>query len=462
MVIVAASAVACSSADSVPVTNQYTVSSANAWAGSTVTVVSAGLRAHTDTGSIFLGTYVLPVHRENDSTASVTLPDTISGSFAPILRLGAWTQPLDSITVYGYADVATYPFASDWDTYASPRSAAHAMIMTSGDDDTLRFVDLDTHQFTSLGGELLHGGSGVGLWGPGPSYDGSFYLEQGQAAAIVAPWQLAPVPAQIPAGLARLAPLTEAQNVMRLGASTWFASQKTGAWIVSLADTAATTFAGASFAPVSGVGGPMNGLVISPRGDRAAILPVSAPGGVPVLTMPEGNVAFRISNLQTNATDADFSADGSLLAMAGDAGDLHRVIVVNATTGATVHDTTIAYPVESVRFSPDKARLYVESPVADSSSSPVAWYPRVLVLNAATFGVLGQLTAPHSSSATLCHAGGCFVRIALNTTGSLYFFDGTVLTNQATSHAWRFTVAPQSADAQAVVRPRSGAIAGSQ
>ncbi|HEY3934328.1 MAG TPA: hypothetical protein VGL65_06875 [Gemmatimonadales bacterium] len=462
-VLVLLAAAACNDPNTLPVTYQYTTTPVAAWAGSAMTVVSAGLAAHTDTGFVELGAFHLPVHWVNDTTVTVTLPDTISGAFAPMLQLGNWTQALDSVTVYGYADVASYPFQSDWDTYAWPRNGPHAMIVTSGDDDTLHFVDLDTHQFTSLGGEMTHGGAGNALWGPGPSYNGSFYL-QGDLPPQhdYAAWALLPLPSQVAGSLVWSIGLADGtQNVMRLGPTTWFASGKAGSYIITAPDSNTTSVDWNSGQSVAGIGGNMNGLYLSPRGDRATVSPVNSPGGVPVFAMPSGSVAFRVTGFQVNVRDVDFSPDGSLLAMAGDSGGLYHVALVDATTGTVLHEANLAGGALSVRIDPARSALFVATAVADSSASPVVWHPAVVAFDLSTFRVIGELETPRASPASSCTpTNGCGVgRLAISPTGSMYFYEGVVVTSEHQSWAWRFTLPPAAASSSVVLHPKHSSAA---
>jgi hypothetical protein len=113
----------------------------------------------------------------------------------------------------------------------------------------------------------------------------------------------------------------------------------------------------------------LNRLVMSPRGDRAAItaftgtVDVGSPNatpGIPVFRVPEGDVAYQL-DADKAATSVDFSPDGSLLAVAVGPDHLNAVSIQirDATTGTIqrhLHGDRRVY--RGLAFDPHRPLLY--------------------------------------------------------------------------------------------------------
>ncbi|HEY4100297.1 MAG TPA: hypothetical protein VGM20_05400 [Gemmatimonadales bacterium] len=428
-----------------PPATTFTVGPHDIWAGSTVTIRSSAFHGAIDTTGVaqFNGTSLV-LHRVDDTTLSVNLPpSTMAGSYPLSLQFAAVVKTLDPITVYGYADSTSYPIQNDWDTYAWPRGTPHAMVMGTDDSDIIHVVNLDTHAITPIRGLGGHGGFGFGLYGPGFTYaDDSALIVQGPDEPFSGPPQaFFRVRLDSPTVLVPLSPPNvfldgPVRDIMRLSPTTWFVAGKAGGYVVANVDSTAPE--GGTPTTTLALIGNGTGTYISPRHDRATGTPdLSGSAGIPVLDLPSGNVAFHVP-MDGGAYGADFSADGSFLAMTGSGSG--RLIQLNASDGTVLQDTTFSANAYEVAYDPARPLVYVLTLTATQPGNP-ALSSEVLVLDRATFRVVGRLDAPQSYEAT-CNTN---LRGALSVSRSanaLYFFRGCY-THQS-SAALRFTLPPDN------------------
>src|ERR1019366_2767895 len=146
--------------------------------------------------------------------------------------------------------------------------------------------------------------------------------------------------------------------------------------------------------------------------------------------VPSGQVAY-LSPLQVSK-GVDFSPDGELLAMVGGSMDvtgIKRIVLMRASTGAVLGDTTIDRSVYAVAIDPVRPLLYVGTVTGNR--------PTVLVLDRATFRTVGEMQAP---AFTFGNSYADWSVIALNSQNGLYFFWHG---NGDPSPAWRFALPPQ-------------------
>ncbi|HEY4100298.1 MAG TPA: hypothetical protein VGM20_05405 [Gemmatimonadales bacterium] len=424
----------------------FTVGPHDIWAGSTVTIRSSAFHGAIDTTGVaqFNGTSLV-LHRVDDTTVSVDLPpSTMAGSYPLSLQFAAVVKTLDPITVYGYADSTSYPIQNDWDTYAWPRGTPHAMVMGTNDGDVIHLVDLDTHAVTLISGLSSHGAN-TGLDSPGFTYADDNALVV-QPATPSSPPSYALIHAVSPPVFIPQLGLNVGldgppHQLLKLGPTTWFAAGKSGSVVVTNVDST-DPFSAGTITPLP-TGGDAWGVYMSPRHDRATYAPdhIVAGAGVPVLAMPSGNVAFAVP-MPIGASSADFSADGSLLAMTGGSqareGFFGRLMVVSANDGTMQHDTTFSTNTYLASFDPVRPLLYVWTLVTDLGSSVLK--SEVVVLDRGTFRVVGRMETPQNSAAT-CNTNFSGALSVSSSGNALYAFRGCYTTP---SVALRFTLPSDS------------------
>jgi hypothetical protein len=396
-----------------PLAGTVTIAPAVAWAGSTVLVSAGELRGHSNTAVLRLGTDSVIATRTNDTTFSASLPATMGGSAQFMFELDGYQVPASSLTVYGYSRVQTLPLspgeAYNWPRAGSGMLLASATVCSPNCADGLALFDLDANSVTSLGG--------IGNWqclhGPGSSYLDSVVVVC-DSASNVETWRLLPTPSRV----ASYPGVTSDWEAIQLGASQWLLGHKQ-----AFATPAASI---GTYQP--------QGVHMSPRHDRAAmriLRTTPTPGpvtGVPVFAAPSGDVAYYVTRLGA-AEGIDFSADGELLAMAGGVtdwvSDSDRVLLLNASTGAVLHDTTVYQRhVFAVAIDPYRPYLYVGMATTDG--------PTILVLDRDTFSAVAELRPPAAASSANCCNFGV---ITLNAHDALYVYGGNSLQT-----IWRFSL----------------------
>ena len=407
-----------SSSTTVPPAATVTVSPTTLWGGGTLLVRSAAFKPGGTGATIQAGGMSLVLTRVDDSTMTTRLPNTLSGTITPTAVVSGVTVDLAALMVYGYAETVSYEPLFDEDVYVWPRDG-HARIMggyfyasTGGPvpDPGLGFIDLDTRAVTSFPGIL---NTNI-LRGPGATYQDSIFILKSSGNGPVEVWRLLPTPTLLESH----PEVTSGRQALRFGPNAWFTSSN-------------HSFSYPGFQFAGNAAEETEGVFMSPRHDRATITVdhVFVPG-VPVFNVPSGTLAYSISQL-ASAQGVDFSPDGELLAMAGGitgwpegAG---RILLLNATTGAVIHDTTVDRRVFAVAIDPVRPLLYVGLIAADDR-------PVVLVLDRNSFKTLGEMAVP--ATAPSCFLGCYKGVIALSNAPALYVFWGF----NGASRAYRFTM----------------------
>lgn len=403
-----------SSSTTAPPPATVTVTPTTIWGGGAVLVRSAAFKPGGTGATIQVGGTSLILTRVDDSTMTTRLPNTVSGTVTPTAVVNGVTANLNALTVYGFAETVSYEPLLSEDVYVWPRDG-HARIMGStgeggGPNPGLAFIDLDTHAVSFLAGIA---GTDA-LRGPGATYQDSIFLlrSSGSGNRPIEVWRLLPTPTLLESH----PEIVASRQAMRFGPNAWFTS---GSFWFSYPG-GENTFASEP-----------EGVFMSPRHDRATItIDHAFTPGVPVFNVPSGTLAYSIS-LLSSAQGVDFSPDGELLAIAGGitgypqgAG---RILLLNAATGAVIHDTTVDRRVFAVAIDPVRPLLYVGLISADDR-------PVVLVLDRNSFKTLGEMAAP--TTAPSCFLGCYKGVIALSNAPALYVFWGF----NGESRAYRFTM----------------------
>lgn len=420
LVSLVAVATACQSHDSTEPppppapTGPFAISPPAAFAGSTVMIHGAEFRTRGTGAVLTLGDTLASLTRVDDTTMSTRVPATLGGVVTPVLKLDGYQVPLPALTVYGYVELKKFDQSIAYDMYVWPRTGRAVVMGFTGFTDGLSFFDLDAGTVTTYPG--FHFGNGI--HGPGATYQDSIFAFRADDGTLET-WRVLPTPTKIATypGVGGCCDWEAAQ----LGPNKWITATKYT--ITTPADTVTT------LQPQS--------IEMSPRHDRATIRAYGAAGpgfgtqlaAIPVFDAPSGQVAY-LSPLQVSK-GVDFSPDGELLAMVGGSQaftDIKRIVLLRASTGAILGDTTIDRSVYAVSIDPARPLLYVGIVTGNR--------PTVLVLDRNTFHTVGEMQAPAFTSALTYPDWSV---LALNSHNGLYFFWNG---NGDPSPAWRFTLPP--------------------
>jgi hypothetical protein len=406
-----------------PATFPARVAVTEAWSGAEVPIVSQGFRTTWLLPSAWLDDAALAVRRVDDTTVAATMP-VASGSHTLTVR-GLYTEPLTvPVTVYGYAGADdTYPDIIA-DVLVWPRTGHASVLGVSQLGLTL--IDLDAKTVTVFDSIFDPTRCWDVLRGPGVTLRDSVFLVLPVGAGVES-WQLGAT--AVP--LASHPGINVTRQVMQLGPDTWLLSHHHFVEVVSRADSGSPYQAQVTFQAEE-----TEGVHMSPRKDRATIRVDRAWGGIPVFDVPSGAVAYRMTT-QEVAAGIDFSADGELLAVVGGTtwfeSPTGRVLLLRASDGEILQDTTLDLQVFAVAIDPVRPWLYVGATESDGGRAR----PVVLVLERSTFRVIATLRVPEN--APLCSYGCYKGVIALSDAPVAYVVWGF---DPPATIAWKFTLPP--------------------
>ena len=387
-VFVAASVIilaACSDSTT-PGQGDFTVSPATAWAGSEIQVTAHGLTGAVAAPVVRAGDSVLAVRPVGDYIWAVRLPATAGGPVALTVETDGQSETLPPITVRGFTASATFPVAFTWDLLVWPRTG-DAGVLGGDDKGNLVQVNVSTGAVTTF--DSLFDASL--MRGPGVTTDDSTFLLRPRLSTALESWTLNPAPTRI----AQYTAFAVTRQMMQFGPDEFFRSR-------------------AHEFDVMGPGGiyteeaeETSGVIMSPTHDRATTRVNRDPNGAAVFNVATGAVAYRLADLQS-VEGADFSGDGQLLAAAGGTAGVesaHRAVLLRASDGTVLHDTTFTNVVWSIALDRDRPLVYVGIDIPDAAGGG-ATHPGVVVLDRNTFAQLGVLAAPPSAPG--CIVSGCY------------------------------------------------------
>jgi hypothetical protein len=422
-----AAAFACSDPIEAPPDARFRIEPAAQWSGGWVRVHSTALAtADTVVVTVEGDTVLLETSRVADTTLAVRLP-VASGSVQLRVQLGRWPFVLDPIEIYGYTDAREIPAVMDGDLLVWPRDG-YANVL-AGTPDGVALLRANTGQVRLFPGTGRYGF--LDVRGPGATeMDGVFVLAQ----VVNAPaevWRLLPTAERLLADSGVLV----GRQVMRLNPAAWVMGGAHGItlrrWSDVLGRYQDTTIQAEE----------VEGVNMSPRGDRATLRVDWVPGGAPVFDAPAGTIAYRVAGM-LRVDGADFSADGEWLALVGGSdfrggvGDTNRLMLLRAATGEIVRDTTldrVAFAVTLDAFAP---LMYV-GVSEDVNPGDGLLHPVILVFARETGRLLAELRPP--ASAPGCFFGDCYKAvIARSAEPALYVVWGY----QGVTRVWRFAMLP--------------------
>lgn len=380
---------------------------ARIWAGSTLQLRSQSFRDHGDGATFVAGATSIPLVRVNDTTMSVTLPTTMGGSVSAHIDFAGTAVALPALQIAGFASIAQPPGADIvWDVYATTRNGHAAAVGTTGVG--LVFVDLETATTSAP----VAGSNYSWLRGPGATYQDGVYLLRA-ANDPVASWDFT---GATPTKVATHPVASSTRQAMRLGPNAWFVSTS------NQFQTLVRTNDIDPYITTTTVATETEGVYMSPRHDRATIAVDRVLSGVPVYDVPSGNLAYTLTELKS-VQGVAFAPDGAQFALAGGSVDKPedpgRVLLVDAASGSVQRTVTLDRSVFGVAIDPARSVVYVG--VNQAVAGPVEARPSIVVLDKATFAVVGEMAVP--STAMGCQFGSCYKGVmSLGSDGALYMF----------------------------------------
>ncbi len=302
----------------------FHVSPTRIWAGSDV-LVQNRIFGDLEQAPVFrLADSVLAARQVNDSTWTVTLPAWAAGQVMLKLALASGdTFTLDPVSVRGFTG------AHDFSTLIFET----VMVWPVGGDavvlggDLMNLLEINATANTLVRLDSLMDWSAANFRGVGPTEQNDEFLVWPHDSTMQR-WKLLPSPE-----LVSPTTVSYARAAMQFGA---------GGLFVATNHEFTVTGPGPSYSEQAEE---VQGAVMSPSHDRASIRVNWDQAGVPVFDVGTGTIAYRIPGVQSSEGVA-FSPDGQWLAVAGGTRcvncDSARVVLVRASDGEVMHDTTFA------------------------------------------------------------------------------------------------------------------------
>ncbi|MES2305770.1 MAG: hypothetical protein V4558_09685 [Gemmatimonadota bacterium] len=394
----------------------FAISVPDPWPGAEVRVTSADFRHTTGTAVLKADTFTVNLARVSDTVMSGKLPAAATGQLSVSLDVDGYHFLLPAISIAGFADGGVYadPGMSLWTEPYQWTGDNTAAIYGMNILGYPVIVELETGTTRSIGPP----GRAYPQTGPGPTYlPGTvLYLPPG---GVLESWVTTPVPTKI-AEHPEIGWLKDDiwyYNRAQFGPNTWFIGDDRGTWILRTDGTKLVDWK-------EDLGTVAWGIHFSPRGDRATISGYGSAPGIPVYSLPSGDVAFRAPT--RNAQGVDFSPDGTVLALLGartpPAFQDNHLLLFDATSGAVLKDTSLAGFALGLRMDRVRPVLYVAQ--IDTVSSEVS----ILVFRRAPFELLGRMRAPAPGMRPF------YPGMALSGRRGLYLYD------ELSRRFWRFTL----------------------
>jgi hypothetical protein len=324
--------------------------------------------------------------RLDDTTIAVRLMPGARGAVQLTVDVGSRRLLAEPVTVYGF--IRQFDYDARTDILQSldilPGKVlggdAQGMVMLDPAAGTMRRYP-GTGQF-----------SGGAFEGPGPTPEDNVFIADPGFGNPIRRWRLFPETQPL-----EFLPLNFPRYAMQLSTNVLLASQ-TDQFDIWVRPDEASGYLRA-FHMIAAV----DGVVMSPRHDRGAIIMRSATEQVPVFDA-SGAIAWRMP--LSAARGVDFSADGELLAAVGRASGLDstsHLYVLRASDGTVVRDTAFEDEASAVHFDPVLPLIYVTFLTSDSAG---AW-PVLAVLQRDTFRRVASISVPHDAGQCVIY-GTCY------------------------------------------------------
>lgn len=327
----------------------------------------------------------LPLRRLSATRLAVRLPSLGQAAVDLHVELDGTAYPAGTVSLRGYTGYRELAEQFE-DLMLWPRTGASVI---TGNLDGILLLDLASGIVVRYPGTGRYENGGVR--GPGFTHIDGVFVASPDFEEPVETWRLLPSPEKIATH-----PLRASRQIMQLNENAWVLTHSRVYQIYTRSDatqpyqmTLEETFEG------------IDGLYMSPRGDRATLRFTGALTDLAVFDATTATVAYRVAGIRSVA-GADFSADGELLAIVGGGSNLtapFRVMLLRASDGTVLREMTLDGEPFTVTLDPVLPLVYVGM---TENERPV-----VLVLDRETFAVRGRLAAPASAPACTigCHEG---------------------------------------------------------
>jgi len=418
------------SPDAPQVTPAFRLHGTSVWSGSQLQIMATGL-GRGAVPKVLVGSVAVPVSRMNDTTLTLTVP-AVLGSVPVVAIAGRDTVNVGSITVAGFDRVTTVPGLQG---VVSPVAGQVNTVIGNGDTG-LAIVNVETGAMTTYPKSV---NSAECNWGPGVTSNGDEFLFARMQSDSFFPcraelWSTtpslhvvdsnpgAPAADRITAGLASGRWVGTTHNFITLEN------------LVALRDTI--------------ISGNTDRVMISPRGDRAA-MNFCCFVGVPVLDASSATVAYRLDTYFAQSQGAVFSPAGdTLFVVAGDSasvypGGVHYILLaLRASDGLILDSTSFAIGTPgAVALDPGGRWIYV-SGIQGLGTTRVA--ATLMVFDRATLAPVATLNSDTADVSSRVHISHLIVLDPASHHG--YIIDTGIIHNivsfpfQEIAAVFRFTI----------------------
>lgn len=359
----------------------FTLSAGEYWAGSPITITSESFREVSPSLSLTVGDSVMALTRIDDVTYGGTLSVRLSGDYTPVLRVDGTDHALGPITVSGATGRRHY----DVGKLAPYRGDHTASLLGTVDGKVVR-VNLDAETITPVPGVIPVGA----FYLTGQTYDPAVWIFQSSMDGPFERWRVTPelrrldaLPSQLlgQSTVSVVAQFTPDATVLFPHDEGWVSHRIATSWGTDLSTM--VHMEGDKYAVIAPDG---QHAILTTSGISFWINNEARGRRVPVYAAPSGEIAYLLPETWHGIPSADFSPDGSLLAVAsGLRWELsYHLGVVDAATGTMRYETDFSDRVIGVAFDPWRPVLYAVLQLPERRRA-------VVVLDRGDFHVVGRM-----------------------------------------------------------------------
>jgi hypothetical protein len=421
----------------------FRLAAPDAWSGGAVTVFSSTPLPST-LPTVSVGGQAVTVTRVNDTTLRAALPAAVGPM--TVVVAGAQDTLRAAVTLHGFEAMGT--LFGVWGVL-SPFPGAAAAVIGNGAAGVVT-ADLHTGTVTTYPDSMHSSSCG---WGPGVTPDSAQFILQtpnGASACANARWAIAPSPLM----LETTPPFSTAESdnrrvIAELAPRRWLVSEKydIALWIC---DTGCVLSYLDNLPAAPDVAGRIDGVHLSPRGDRAAVDVYydQRATGIPVIDAQTARVAYWKPTMAWSE-GAAFSPHGDTLFIAGGdsaTGGQSWMFVLRASDGAVMDSVPLAVRPGDVALDPAGRWIYVSGV---SHSYHVSYWSVAAALEVIDRGTMQAVTVILSDSIQVLGGVWDKHRIVLDpadrqmfvVTTDIYIVPDSIPTD-ATARVFRFSTPP--------------------
>jgi hypothetical protein len=394
---------------------EYGIDSREAIAGSAVEITSDLFR-YVAEPKVTMDTFDLAVTRLNDTTISAVVPRQARGVYA--LKVDGYE--IAHVRVFGFVSFTARTNDLVGNGYAFVDAGAVSLIYGTADKRIVQFFPGTASQRTILNDYLIDNGF-VRSAGPTPDPSVVLFSPFGRNPANpwnnpVEAWRVGTIPVQV-GGY----PIDNGRVIAAFNDSVVFRGFHHDVETRKLR-------AGKFVIAYWGQYEETNEVVISPRGDRAAIRVHGSPTGPPVFNTASGDTAYHLRQFR-GAEAVRFSATGDTLYMIGyNSQEQSTLVAVKASNGQQLMERPLPEWVEDMTYDPEAGILYLLAIEGNTLHAVPPGVLHVSVIDAKTFTTLGDM-----STGTPGTYACWYKNPAVGPDGVFYVCGGDV---------WRFDKAP--------------------